>query len=174
MGPYQRLKIVVSGIGRVPAKASPTLTGITRDCCTARVLAIRAGYRDSPGAARPVIKGRSKKLWMPAGAAQVAGTALTQCAAVATTPGLLFRPASTLSGCQPLTVMNASGLPRTSISYRSPAGPKDQGGSRFSSPINQFTVIRTTTVLPTNASQWKRRPATWPGSISPIGESIGA
>ncbi len=75
-----------------------------------------AGYRDSPGAARAVISGRSKKLWMPAAAAQVAGTALTQCPAVATTPGLLFKPACTLSGCQSLTVMKASGLPRTSIS----------------------------------------------------------
>ena len=116
IGPYQRLKTVVSGIGRVPAKASSTLTGITRDCWTARVFAMGAGYRESPGAARPVIKGRSKKLWMPGGAAQVAGTAFTQCAAVATTPGLLFNPASTLSGCQPFTVMNASGWPRTSIS----------------------------------------------------------
>src|ERR1700721_2272134 len=116
MGPYQRLNTVVSGIGRVPAKGSSTLTRNTRDCLTARVLAIRAGYRERPGAARPVIKGRSKKLWMPGGAAQVAGTALTQWAAVATTPGLLFKPASTLSGCQPLTVTKASGLPWTSIS----------------------------------------------------------
>ena len=63
-----------------------------------------------------MISGRSKKVWMPAGAAQVAGTALTQCAAVATIPGLLTRPAATLSGCQPLIVTNVSGLPRTSIS----------------------------------------------------------
>jgi len=42
--------------------------------------------------------------------------AISQSAAVATMPGLLFSPASTLSGCQPLTVMKASGLPRTSIS----------------------------------------------------------
>ena len=62
MGPYQRLKTVVSGIGRVPAKASSTLTGITRDCWTARSLAMRAGYRDSPGAARPVISGKSKNV----------------------------------------------------------------------------------------------------------------
>ena len=61
MGPYHRLKIVVSGIGKVPAKASSTPTGMTRDCWTAKVLAMRAGYRDSPGAARPVISGRSKK-----------------------------------------------------------------------------------------------------------------
>src|SRR5271163_2672341 len=127
MGPYQWLKILVSGSGNVPAKASSTPTGTTRDCSTAKERVMTAGYRDNPGAARAVISGRSKKLWMPAGAAHVAGTALTQCAAVATMPGLLFRPASTVSGCQPLTVMNASGLPWTSISYRSPAGPNDQG-----------------------------------------------
>ncbi len=48
------------------------------------------------------MSGRSKKLWIPAGAAQVAGIALTQCAAVATIPGLLFKPAATVCGCQPL------------------------------------------------------------------------
>ena len=40
--------------------------------------------------------------------------------------------------------------------------------------MSQFTVIRTTGSSPTRASQWKLRPATWPGSITPIGESIGA
>ena len=55
--------------------------------------------------------GRSKKLCMLAGAAQVAGIAFTQCAAVATMPGLLTCPSSTLSGCQPLTVTKVSGLP---------------------------------------------------------------
>src|ERR1700758_2202724 len=98
MGPYQWLKIVGSGSGKVPANAFSTLTGMTRDCSTARELVMMAGYRESPGAARAVISGRSKKLWMPAGAAHVAGTALTQGAAVATMPGGVLSPASTLSG----------------------------------------------------------------------------
>lgn len=55
------------------------------------------------------MSGRSKKLWIPAGAAQVAGIALTQCAAVATIPGLLFKPAATVCGCQPLMVTQVSG-----------------------------------------------------------------
>ena len=42
--------------------------------------------------------------------------ALTQCAAVATIPGLLISPSSTVSGCQPLTVTKVFGFPRTSIS----------------------------------------------------------
>ncbi len=42
--------------------------------------------------------------------------ALTQCAAVATTPGLLTNPSSTVSGCQPFTVTKVFGCPRTSIS----------------------------------------------------------
>src|SRR5271157_1555019 len=104
MGPYQWLKIFGSGSGNVPAKAFSTSTGMTRDCSTAKELVMTAGYLDSPGAARAVISGRSKKLWMPAGAAHVAGTALTQCASVARMPGLLFSPVSALSGCQPLTV----------------------------------------------------------------------
>ena len=40
--------------------------------------------------------------------------------------------------------------------------------------MNQFTVTRTTTWSPTRASQWNLRPATWPGWMAPIGESIGA
>ncbi len=40
--------------------------------------------------------------------------------------------------------------------------------------MNQFTVTRTTTSSPTSASQWNLRPATWPGSMMPSGESIGA
>jgi hypothetical protein len=47
---------------------------------------------------------------MPAGAAQVAGIAFTQCAAVATIPGLFCSPACTLSGCHPLTVTKVSGF----------------------------------------------------------------
>ena len=47
-------------------------------------------------------------------------------------------------------------------------------GSRFSWPMNQFTVTRTTTSSPTRASQWNLRPATCPGWMAPIGESMGA
>ena len=40
--------------------------------------------------------------------------------------------------------------------------------------MSQLTVTRTTTSSPTSASQWNLRAATWPGSMTPIGESIGA
>ena len=53
-------------------------------------------------------------------------------------------------------------------------GPKDQSGLRFSSPIIQLTATRTTIVFVTMASQQNRRPATSPGAITPMGESIGA
>ena len=40
--------------------------------------------------------------------------------------------------------------------------------------MNQLTVTRTTGSSPTSASQWNLRPATCPGWMAPIGESIGA
>ena len=40
--------------------------------------------------------------------------------------------------------------------------------------MNQFTVAVTTGTPSTSAPQWNRRAATSPGSITPIGESIGA
>ncbi len=109
---------------------------------------------------------------MPGSAAQVAGTEFTQCAAVPTMP--YSGPSPPTSEWKPLTTIVMSGLPRTSISYRWPAGPNVHAGSRFSSPISQFTVTRTTGSPSTRASQWNLRPATWPGSMTPSGESIGA
>ena len=40
--------------------------------------------------------------------------------------------------------------------------------------MSQFTVTRTTGSPSTSASQPNLRPATWPGSMTPIGDSIGA
>ena len=100
--------------------------------------------------------------------------ALTQCMAVATTPGLRMRPASTVSGCSFLKVVRQLGSPVISTSKRSPSGPNLQAGSRCSSPISQLTVAVTTGSPSTVASQVNRCAATVPGSIGPMGESIGA
>ncbi len=80
---------------------------------------------------------------MPGPADTTAGTALTQWVAVATMPGLRTSPAAVDSGCHPWIVMVADGSPVISTSKRSPSAPKDQGGSRWSSPMNQLvrTVI---------------------------------
>ena len=49
---------------------------------------------------------------IPAGAAQTAGIAFTQCIAVATMPGLRARPASIETGCRPWNVRSTGGSPR--------------------------------------------------------------
>src|SRR6202050_2286915 len=82
--------------------------------------------------------------------------ALTQCMAVATTPGLRTRPASTVSGCSFLNVVRQLGSPVISTSKRSPSGPKVQAGSRCSSPISQLTVAVTTGAPSTVASPVNR------------------
>ncbi|KXW65773.1 hypothetical protein MPHL43239_09955 [Mycolicibacterium phlei DSM 43239 = CCUG 21000] len=66
------------------------------------------------GAARPLINGRSRYVAIPGGAAHTAGTEFTQCAAVPTTP--YSGPSPPASDWKPLTTIETSGLPRTSIS----------------------------------------------------------
>ena len=100
--------------------------------------------------------------------------ALTQCMAVATMPGLRARPASIVSGCSFLNVVRQLGSPVTSTSKRSPSGPNAQAGSRCSSPMSQLTAAVITGSPSTRPSHRKRCAATVPGSIGPMGESIGA
>ncbi len=110
---------------------------------------------------------------MPGSAATTYGIALTQWLAVTTTPGLRISPSSMVSGCRPLNVSFTSGSPLISTSKRSPSGPKLHAGSKCSSPMNQLTLAVTTGVPSTSARQWNFRAATWPGSMTPTGASIG-
>ena len=100
--------------------------------------------------------------------------ALTQCMAVATTPGFRTNPSATVAGCSFLNVVRQFGSPVISTSKRSPAGPNRQAGSRSASPMSQLTAAVTTGSPSTVASHWNRCAATVPGSMGPMGESIGA
>ena len=111
---------------------------------------------------------------IPGPASHTYGTAFTQCIAVATMPRLRTRPLAMSSGWKPWKIAVTGGSPSMCTSKRSRSGPNDHAGSRCSSPMSQFTAAVITGSPSTSPSHRKRWAATRPGSITPMGESIGA